>query len=83
MHVLRHCPALHIPRAQEAGAAVRSLAPDIKRIHMPKALEARLAREAKKKGLGKERTGAYVYGTLRKTGWTPSTQHKVHSRTGR
>jgi hypothetical protein len=31
---------------------------------MPKALERKLKREAKKKGLGKARTGAYVYGTL-------------------
>ena len=38
---------------------------------MPKALEAQLKRQAKKKGLGKKRTGAYVYGTLRKTGWKP------------
>ena len=41
---------------------------------MPKALEAKLKKQAKKKGFGKERTGAYVYGTLRKTGWTPSHQ---------
>lgn len=33
---------------------------------MPKKLEAKLMREAKKKGLGKKRTGAYVYGTLAK-----------------
>ena len=33
---------------------------------MPKKLEARLKREARKKGLGKKRTGAYVYGTLAK-----------------
>ncbi len=38
---------------------------------MPKALERKLKAEAKKKGLGKKRTGAYVYGTLRKTGWKP------------
>lgn len=39
---------------------------------MPKALEQKLKREAKKKGLSGKRAGAYVYGTLRKTGWTPS-----------
>jgi hypothetical protein len=33
---------------------------------MPKKLEKKLKQEAKKKGLGKERTGAYVYGTLAK-----------------
>lgn len=38
---------------------------------MPKALEEKLKRETAKKHLGKERTGAYVYGTLRKTGWKP------------
>ena len=38
---------------------------------MPKALEKKLKKQAKKRGLGKERTNAYVYGTLRKTGWTP------------
>ena len=38
---------------------------------MPKELEEKLKRQAKKKGLGKEHTDAYVYGTLRKTGWKP------------
>lgn len=33
---------------------------------MPKKLEARLKREAARKGLGKKRTAAYVYGTLAK-----------------
>jgi hypothetical protein len=33
---------------------------------MSKNLENRLKREAKKKGFGKKRTGAYVYGTLSK-----------------
>ena len=40
---------------------------------MPKKLEKDLKREAKKKFPGnKERQDAYVYGTLRKTGWKPS-----------
>ena len=43
---------------------------------MPKALEDKLKREAAAKGLSKERTGAFVYGTMRKTGWVPSTQKK-------
>ncbi len=43
---------------------------------MPKALEEKLKKEAKKKGFGKKRTAVYVYGTLRKTGWKPSTQKK-------
>lgn len=38
---------------------------------MPKALERKLKAQARKKGFGKKRTGAYVYGTLRKTGWSP------------
>ena len=43
---------------------------------MPKALEDSLMREASKKGLKGSRKNAYVYGTMRKTGWTPSTQKK-------
>jgi hypothetical protein len=39
---------------------------------MPKKLEADLKKEAAKKGLTGARADAYVYGTLRKTGWTPS-----------
>ena len=39
---------------------------------MPKELELKLMKEAKSKGLSKERTNAYVYGTLRKTGWKPT-----------
>ena len=41
---------------------------------MPEALERKLKSQAKKKGFSKERTGAYVYGTMRKTGWKPGTQ---------
>jgi hypothetical protein len=33
---------------------------------MPKALEEKLKRQAKKKGFSKKRTGAYVYGALNK-----------------
>jgi len=43
---------------------------------MPKALERKLKRKAKNMGFSEERTDAYVYGTLRKTGWTPSHQKK-------
>jgi hypothetical protein len=49
---------------------------------MPKALEQKLKREAKAKHLGKERTGAFVYGTMRKTGWAPSTQKKSSKKLG-
>ncbi len=41
---------------------------------MPKELELELKRRAEKKGFSKKRAGAYIYGTLRKTGWKPSTQ---------
>ena len=41
---------------------------------MSKALEQKLQKTAKNKGFSKERTDAYIYGTLRKTGWTPSHQ---------
>lgn len=43
---------------------------------MPKELERKLKRMAKQKGFSEERTDAYVYGTLRKTGWKPSHQKK-------
>jgi hypothetical protein len=43
---------------------------------MPKKLEQKLKREATKKGLKGERKDAYVYGTLRKTGWKPSRERK-------
>jgi len=44
---------------------------------MPKKLERKLKAKARKKFPGnKKRQDAYVYGTLRKTGWTPSTQKK-------
>ena len=38
---------------------------------MPKALERKLKAKARKMGMSKKRLGAYVYGTLRKTGWKP------------
>tara|TARA_Y100000310_G_C19991424_1_gene494294 strand:- start:72 stop:203 length:132 start_codon:yes stop_codon:yes gene_type:complete len=38
---------------------------------MPKKLEKNLKRKAKSKGLSGERADAYVYGTMRKTGWKP------------
>jgi hypothetical protein len=44
---------------------------------MPAALERELKRRASKLGLGKKRKAAYVYGTLRKTGWVPSHQKKM------
>lgn len=38
---------------------------------MPKKLEMALKKSAKKKGLKGKRANAYVYGSLRKTGWKP------------
>lgn len=46
---------------------------------MPVALERALKRRASKLGLGKERKDAYVYGTLRKTGWKPSREKKMNT----
>lgn len=43
---------------------------------MPIKLEKELKKEAAHRGLKGKRANAYVYGTLRKTGWVPSTQKK-------
>lgn len=43
---------------------------------MPKKLERALKRSAKKKGLKGRRKDAYVYGTMRKTGWKPKKRKK-------
>ena len=43
---------------------------------MPTNLENELKARAKAKGMKKKRAAAYVYGTMRKTGWKPSTQKK-------
>lgn len=43
---------------------------------MPKALERKLKSEARKKGFGKERTGAYVYSTIRKLGLMKTKKNK-------
>lgn len=39
---------------------------------MPQKLEEKLKKEGRAKGFKGERLNAYVYGTLRKTGWKPS-----------
>ena len=49
---------------------------------MPKELEERLKKQARNKGLSEERADAYVYGTLRKTGWKPKREHYVPGRSG-
>lgn len=43
---------------------------------MPKKMERDLKKQAKKKGLKGERADAYVYGTMRKTGWKPKRERK-------
>ena len=43
---------------------------------MPKKLEKKLKREAKKKGLSGERRNAYIYGAMRRTGWKPKRERK-------
>jgi hypothetical protein len=45
---------------------------------MPKKMERKLRAQVNKShpSWSKERKDAYVYGTLRKTGWTPSHQKK-------
>jgi hypothetical protein len=47
---------------------------------MPKEMEKQLKREARRKGLTGSKANAYVYGTMRKTGWTPSTQKKTRKK---
>ena len=47
---------------------------------MPRAMELALLKKAKQMGLSKKRSGAFVYGTMRKTGWVPSTQKKQMNR---
>lgn len=37
---------------------------------MPKKLERKLKHVARKRGYGKKRAAAYVYGTMRKQGWS-------------
>lgn len=45
---------------------------------MPKELEQSLERSAAKRGLTGDRRDAYVYGTLRKTGWKP--ERELHDK---
>jgi len=43
---------------------------------MPVKMERTLKKQARKKGLKGKRANAYVYGTLRKTGWKPKKRKK-------
>lgn len=44
---------------------------------MPKALERDLKAQARRKGLSGARADAYVYSTLRKTGWRPRRERRT------
>jgi len=44
---------------------------------MPEAMERELKATARKRGYSKKRAGAYVYGTMRKTGWRPSREKRA------
>jgi hypothetical protein len=44
---------------------------------MPKKLEANLKRQARRRGLKGKRANAYVFGTLRKTGWKPKGKRRM------
>ncbi len=43
---------------------------------MPKKMERKLKAMVKKKGFGKERSDAYVYGAMRKMGWKPGREKR-------
>lgn len=47
---------------------------------MPKKMERELKKEAAKRGLTGERKDAFVYGTMRKTGWKPEQEKKGHKK---
>ena len=48
---------------------------------MPKAMERELKAEARKKGLKGKRANAFVYGTMRKTGWKPKRDNGFYGHT--
>jgi len=43
---------------------------------LPDKLKKKLKAKAKKKGFKEKKTKAYIYGTMRKTGWKPSKEKK-------
>lgn len=50
---------------------------------MPIAMERSLEKAARKKGLTGQRKEAYVYGTMRKTGWKPKRKGPLAKAMGR
>jgi len=59
------------PGARGQGSGVRKNQKLFFEGIMPKKLEERLRKEGQAKGLTGKRLDAYIYGTLRKTGWEP------------
>ena len=49
---------------------------------MPKKLERELKRRAASKGLTGKRAAAYVYGSLRETGWKPKRERRARKAMG-
>lgn len=43
---------------------------------MPQAIEEKLKRRARRKGLKGKRRNAYVYGTMRESGWKPKKERR-------
>lgn len=43
---------------------------------MPKKMERELKKEAQKRGMSGKRADAFVYGTMRKSGWKPKRERK-------
>ena len=58
-----------MPIVSEAYARTEEIA-------MPKAMERKLMMEVAGKPWSKKRKDAYIYGTMRKMGWVPSTQKR-------
>ena len=50
---------------------------------MPKKLERKLRRQGLARGLSGKRLSAYIYGTLRKTGWVPKKERRRLAKPGR
>ena len=44
---------------------------------MPIEMEKALKKQAIKKHLSKKKMGAFIFGTMRKTGWKPSRERKL------
>lgn len=47
---------------------------------MPKALEQALEKESRKKNMKGKQKQSFIFGTMRKAGWVPSTQKKKNKK---